>query len=143
MDWLDDIHIQTDSWQKTQCPMATEIFTFSDDDGYNERRGFIEDVEYTKANGLTVDRVFTYNDGVVDGKMTHLVDESTWDLDVAMFVYKDYIYTISSEHIHDAQTFTCQSITRRPIKRQFPNLSLPSLYAGVFYVYYSMCIVIW
>ena len=24
MDWLEDIHIQTDSWQKTQCPMATE-----------------------------------------------------------------------------------------------------------------------
>ncbi len=40
------------------APMATEIFTFSDDDGYNERRGFIEDVlklsnEYTKANGIT------------------------------------------------------------------------------------------
>ena len=108
MDWLEDMHTQKDGWQKTQCPMATEIFTFSDDDGYNERRGFIEDVEYTKANGLTVDRVFTYNDGV---------DSSTWDLDVEMFVYKDYIYTISSEHIHDAQTFTCQSITRRPIKR--------------------------
>jgi hypothetical protein len=113
MDWLEDIHIQTDSWQKTQCPMATEIFTFSDDDGYNERRGFIEDVlklsnEYTKANGITVDRVFDYKDGV---------DESTWDLEVEMFVYKDYIYTISSEHIHDAQTFTCQSISRRPIIR--------------------------
>ena len=108
MDWLDDIHTQTDSWQKTKCPMATEIFTFSDEDGYNERRGFIEDVEYTKANGLTVDRVFDYKDDV---------DRSTWDLEVEMFVYKDYIYTISSEHIHDAQTFTCQSITRRPIKR--------------------------
>ena len=80
--WLEDIHTQ-DCWDKTNCPMQTEVFTWKDDDGYNELRGYTFDI---------------------DGLET-----------VEIFVYKDYIYTVSSEHIHDAQTFTCQSITRRPL----------------------------
>ena len=111
-DWLDDIHRKTDCWEKTSCPMLTEIFNYADDNGYNEQRGYMGDVEYneiktirTNSDDLSVDRVEPHMDGMI----------STWDVDVEIFVYKDYIYTISSEHINDAQTFTCQSITRRPL----------------------------
>ena len=109
-DWLDDMHRKTDCWEKTGCPMMTEIFDYADDNGYCEQRGYIGDVESneiktirTNPNDLSVDRVNP------DGEIT------TWDVDVEIFVYKDYIYTISSEHLHDAWGLTCQSIMRRPL----------------------------
>ena len=115
--WLEEIHRQTDSWEKTNCPMATEIFLWKNDksdwSGYHECRGHtweIDNLETVKTNGLTVDRndIYEQND-------KYFVEETRWDIDVEMFIYQNYIYTVSSEHIHDAQTYTCQSITRRPI----------------------------
>ena len=109
--WLEDIHTQ-DCWDKTNCPMQTEVFTWKDDDGYNELRGYtfdIDGLETVETKSITVDRVFRKSS--FDDKDR----KSTWDIDVEIFVYKDYIYTVSSEHIHDAQTFTCQSIMRRPL----------------------------
>ena len=113
-DWLKVLHTNKDCWEKTGCPMFTEICTFNDDDGYNEIRGYASDMsevsEIVGTKCLTVERVEHTEDGTDNPYY-----ESTWDIDVEMFVYKDYIYTISSEHIHDAQTFTCCSITRRPL----------------------------
>ena len=108
-DWLEDIHSQSDSWQKTECPFQTEMFTWKDD-GYNEQRGGTYEIDGLKSestSSITVDRVQFDSDGTKH--------ETTWDVDVEIFVYKDYLYTITSEHIHDAMTFTCQSITRRPL----------------------------
>ena len=115
--WIEDIHTQ-DCWDKTDCPMLTEVFTWKDDDFYNEQRGYVDDIEGVEIESvetktLTIDRVDLRH---APGEPYHT---STWDIDVEMFVYKDYIYTLSSEHIHDAQTFTCQSITRRPLTLDF------------------------
>ena len=110
--WLEDIHTNEDCWDKTDCPMLTEVFTWKDDNGYNEERVWVQGIEglvSVKTKCLTFDRVDRRHE---PGEPYH---NSTWDIDVEMFVYKDYIYTISNEHIHDAQTFTCQIITRRPL----------------------------
>ncbi len=113
-DWLEDLHTNKDCWEKTGCPMFTEICTFNDDDGYNELRGHTFDLsevsEAVETKCLTVNRV-EYTEDETDNPWY----KTTWDIDVEMFVYRDYIYTISREHIHDAQTFTCCSITRRPL----------------------------
>ncbi len=107
-DWLEYLHTNKDCWEKTKCPFNSEIFTFADDDGYNEVRGYLwdYDIHTVTTACLTVDRVMTDEKGP---------SKTTWEIDVEMFVYKNYIYTISSEHIVDAQTFTCQSIMRRPL----------------------------
>tara|TARA_Y100000004_G_scaffold149882_1_gene171987 strand:- start:444 stop:878 length:435 start_codon:yes stop_codon:yes gene_type:complete len=113
-DWLEGLHTNKDCWEKTGCPMRTEICNFSDDDGYNESRGNTFDLsevsETVQTKCLTVDRVELTEEGT-----DNPYHECTWDIDVEMFVYRDYIYTISNEYIHDAVTFNCQSITRRPL----------------------------
>jgi len=111
--WLEDIHSQTDNWKKTECPLGTEIFNWMDDDGYCERRGGtfdIDGLESKSTDTLTVKRYIELEDAEDE--------ERTYAVDVEIFVYKDYIYTISSEHLIDAFTCTAQSITRRALKEK-------------------------
>jgi hypothetical protein len=115
-DALESLHTNTDCWEKTNCPMQTEIFTFADNDGYNEsvvNMWAYKDIKTLRTESIEVDRV-AHRDIEDDPYV-----ESTWDIDVELFIYKGYIYTISNEYIHDAQTFSCQSITRRPLVEDF------------------------
>tara|TARA_R100000234_G_scaffold3274_1_gene2690 strand:- start:1375 stop:1725 length:351 start_codon:yes stop_codon:yes gene_type:complete len=108
-DWLENIHTREDSWEKTMCPLYTEIYTFKDDDGYNESRGStckIDNLKVAKSEMLTVERVEIIDTGK---------EKSRWNVEVEIFVYKDYLYTLSNEHIHDAFGFSCWTITRRPL----------------------------
>ena len=107
--WLEDIHTREYCWEKTMCPLYTEIYTFKDDDGYNESRGTTYTIDNLKVVGskqLTVDRVELIDDDV---------ERSEWSIEVQIFVYKDYLYTLSWEHIRDAFGFSCWTITRRPL----------------------------
>tara|TARA_R110000744_G_scaffold202934_1_gene321820 strand:- start:202 stop:594 length:393 start_codon:yes stop_codon:yes gene_type:complete len=111
--WLEYMHNE-DHWDKTSCPMQTEMYNGKYDYFGNEQYGYLFDldlkIESMTSGTLTVDRV-TEEEGQRR--------ETTWDIDVEMFIYKDYIYTISTESIHDAQTFTCWSVTRRSLKLRF------------------------
>tara|TARA_A100001037_G_C14936095_1_gene538333 strand:+ start:31 stop:411 length:381 start_codon:yes stop_codon:yes gene_type:complete len=107
--WLENIHTQEDCWEKTMCPLHTEIYTFKDDDGYNESRGGtykIDNLEVAKSETITVERVEIIDTGK---------EKSRWSVEVEIFVYKDYLYTLSKEHIRDAFGFSCWTITRRPL----------------------------
>ena len=109
--WLECIH-DTDHWEKTSCPMQTEICTFKKDFYGNEECGFIDDIEsikYVRSETITFEKTET------NVSLDNYTDKTTWDCDVKIFVYKDYAYTIVSEHIHDMQTYSAWSITRRPL----------------------------
>ena len=111
--WLDCVH-NTDHWEKTSCPMQTEICTFTKDYYGNEAALFdtedLEDLtEYKESETITFEKTET------NVSLDNYTDKTTWDCDVKIFVYKDYAYTIVSEHIHDMQTYSAWSITRRPL----------------------------
>ena len=111
--WLEDIHTRKDCWEKTMCPLYTEIYTFKDDDGYNESRGTtykIDNLKVVDSEKLTVERV-----ELIDKFYNREVLRTKWDIEVQIFVYKDYLYTLSWEHIQDAFGFSCWTITRRPL----------------------------
>jgi hypothetical protein len=106
--WLECIH-DTDHWEKTNCPMQTEICTFKKDYFGNEMGGWcgdIEGLEYVTSKTIDFERPYTIDDETF---------ESTWSCDTSIFVYKEYAYTIVSEHIHDVQNYSAWSITRRPL----------------------------
>jgi|8_EtaG_2_1085327.scaffolds.fasta_scaffold42324_3 hypothetical protein len=109
--WLDCIH-NTDHWEKTSCPMQTEICTFEKDYYGNEAAGECDDIkglEYVRSEMIEVEKTETV------ASLDNDTEETTWDCDVRIFVYKDYAYTIVAEHIHDMQTYSAWSITRRPL----------------------------
>jgi hypothetical protein len=114
--WLDCVH-NTDHWEKTSCPMQTEICTFAKDYYGNEAEFFwdVEDlIEYKESEKITFEKTETI------ASFDNDTDKSTWDCDVKIFVYKDYAYTIVSEHIQDVQNYSAWSITRRPLTITYP-----------------------
>ena len=107
--WLEYMH-REDHWDKTKCTMGTEVYTAKNDFYGNEAYGDIDEIEgieHARSETITFDRMDTYD--------SEEPQVSTWDCNTKIFVYKDYLYTITFEHIHDFQTFTSWSITRKPL----------------------------
>ena len=115
--WLEYM-IQPDHWDKTKCPMGTEVYTAKNDFYGNESYGDIDEIEgieHAHSETITFDRTDTHYGTDVDPDGSEEPQVSTWDCDTTIFVYKDYLYTITSEYIHDFQTYTAWGITRKPL----------------------------
>ena len=106
--WLDFMS-KDKFWNDTQCGVKTQTFDsekifygsewFGDYDLLDELK-----IEYVESGGMDITRKFPEDDRT-----------SEWFVEVQMFEYEGYLYTIMLESIYDAQTFTAFTAIRKPL----------------------------
>tara|TARA_R100001086_G_scaffold138796_1_gene72734 strand:+ start:128 stop:526 length:399 start_codon:yes stop_codon:yes gene_type:complete len=112
-DWVDFMS-QNENWDDTKCVHGTQTYNGKNDFYGNEWCGYesLEKIEHiTTEKSMEIETIDTSYDPEIF--------ESTWDVETIFFVYEGYAYTVTLQSIHDAQTFTGFSMTRRPLKHSY------------------------
>ena len=112
-DWIDFMS-QDENWDDTKCVHGTQTYNGKNDFYCNEWYGWdsLEKIEH-----ITSEKTMPME--TIDTSYAPEIFESVWDVELVFFVYKEYAYTVTIQHIRDAQTFSGHSMVRRPLKHSY------------------------